>query len=202
MAGVASYGTLNQLEQRINRGQDWTADEGAVLTQLLADVSRLVDKYTRRHYWQTAAGTVRYFTATSGYTLWIPDAVTITAVETDDDGDRTYEHTWAATDYDLLPYNAAEVDEPFTKMKVTPRGNYAFPTGVPKGVKVTGTWGWPEVPAMAREVTLLETARLWAAGRSPSGMVASPELGVFIVEPQLHPQAMARLNVLKRVMVR
>jgi hypothetical protein len=199
---AASYATTAQLAQRINRGGTWTDTESAVLTQLLADVSRLIDAYTRRYFWQSDAGTVRYFTATGSATLFLDDVTTVTAVGTDEDGDRTYEHTWAATDYDLLPYNAAEVSEPFTRLRVTPRGNYSFPAGVPKGVKVTGTWGWPAVPDMVREIALLESARLWSQGRSPSGVVASPEMGTFIIEPQLHPQAMARLNALKRVMVR
>lgn len=202
MAVNDSYATTTQLAQRINRGGSWTDSEEAVLGQLLADVSRLIDTYTRRHFWQTAAGVARYFTPTGSATLMLDDVTTVTAVETDEDGDRTYEHTWATTDYDLLPYNAAEVSEPFTRLRVTPRGNYAFPAGMPKGVKVTGTWGWPAVPDMVREIALMEAARLWAQGRSPSGVVASPELGTFIIEPQLHPQAMARLNALKKVKVR
>ena len=199
---AASYATTTQLAQRINRGETWTDTESAVLTQLLADVSRLVDAYTRRRFWKTDAGVVRYFTATGSATLFIDDATAITKVETDGDGDRTYERNWASTDYDLLPYNAAEVSQPFTRLRVTPRGNESFPAGVPKGVKLTGTWGWPEVPDLVREIVLLEAARLWSQGRSPSGVVASPELGTFVIEPQLHPQAMARLNVLRRVMIR
>jgi len=202
MSGVSSYATLDQLEQRINRGQDWTVAERAALTQLTADVSRLIDKYTRRHFWQTASGTVRYFTASGASMMFVDDIVTLTTLETDENGDRTYENTWAATDYDQLPYNASEVYEPYTRLRVTPTGSYAFPAGVPKGVKITGVFGWPEVPDGIREVTLLEVARLWAQGRSPSGIVASPELGTFMVEPQLHPQALARLNQYKRVMIR
>jgi len=33
--------------------------------------------------------------------------LSVTTLKTDRDGDRTYETTWAATDYDLLPLNAA-----------------------------------------------------------------------------------------------
>jgi len=202
MSGIASYATTAQLAQRINRGEGWTDTESAVLTQLLADVSRLIEEYTGRRFWDSAAGTVRYFTASSAAVLFVDDVTTITAVETDENGDRTYEHTWASTDYDLLPYNASELSKPYTRLRVTPTGNYAFPAGVPKGVKITGTWGWPSVPDLVREITLLEASRLWAQGKSPSGIVASQELGTFIIEPQLHPQAMARLNVLKRVRVR
>jgi len=202
MSGIASYATTAQLAQRINRGEGWTDTEEAVLAELLSDVSRLIEEYTGRRYWDSAAGTVRYFTAASAAVLFVDDATTITAVETDEDGDRTYEHTWAATDYDKLPYNASELNKPYTRLRVTPTGNYSFPAGVPKGVKITGTWGWPAVPALVREMTLLEASRLWAQGKSPSGVVQSPELGTFMVEPELHPQTMARLNILKRVRVR
>lgn len=202
MAGIQAYATTAELGQRINRGQSWTVDEEAVLGQLLDDVSRLIDAYTGRQFWQSAAGTVRYFTARGATRLFLDDVVSITTLETDENGDRTYENTWAATDYDLMPYNASELSKPYTMLRLTPTGNYVFPAGVPKGVKITGTWGWPSIPDMVREVTLLEAARLWAQGRSPSGVVQSPELGTFIIEPKLHPQAMARLNVLKRVRVR
>lgn len=201
MAVGESYATASDLLLRINRGDAWTTDEAAVVGQLLADVSRLVDHYTRRHFWQSAA--TRYFTAVGSQALTVDDLASSTlTIYTDEDGDHAYENTWASTDYDLEPYNAAEVYEPYTRISVAPRGSYAFPAGVPKGVKVVGTFGWPRVPDMIREVVLLEAARLWAQGKSPSGVIASPDLGTFMVEPELHPSSKARLNAFKRVMVR
>ena len=204
MAVNERYATASDLALRINRGDTWTADEAAVVSQLLADVSRLIDRYCRRHFWQSAAATARYFTAVSPSVLSLDDIASSSGltVYTDEDGDHAYENTWATTDYDLEPYNAAEVYFPFTRIAVAPRGNYALPVRVPKGVKVTATWGWPEVPDGIREVALLEAARLWAQGKSPSGVVASPDVGSFMVEPELHPSAKVRLNQYKRVTIR
>jgi len=197
------YATTQQLAQRLNRGETWTDDEAAVVTNLLAYCSRELDRLSGRHYWQSASGVARTFTARSYDKLFVPDLVSLSAVATDEDGDGTYENTWTAdTDYLLKPFNAAEVSWPYTQLIVGPRGSYAFPVGVPKGVQLTGVWGWPAVPDQAREFVLLEAARLWAQGKSPSGVVASPELGTFMVEPDIHPQSRLMLAQLKRVRVR
>ena len=59
-----------------------------------------------------------------------------------DDGSRDYTTTWAATDYDLEPANAAEENRPYEWVEVSPKGRYEFPKGLARGVRLAATLGW------------------------------------------------------------
>ena len=54
------------------------------------------------------------------------DLLSVTTLKTDEDGDRTYEITWATTDYDLMPYNATleSQAQPYSHLQTTPDGDY------------------------------------------------------------------------------
>lgn len=157
------------------------------MERIIEAVSRAIDAYCNRQFYKTTTSTARYFTAEDGAYLEVPDLVSVTTLVTDEDGDRTYETTWAATDYDLWPYNASEVYRPYTELRVTPQGTNSFPT-LPKGVKITGQWGWPAIPPEIVEATVLESLRTWQHAQAPSGVSADQELGSWIVAPQLHPK--------------
>jgi hypothetical protein len=167
------YATVEQLKQRINITD--TVDD-VVLDMVLDAVSRAIDNFCNRFFYSTAAGTVRYYTPIYTDEVQIDDCVALSAVVTDSDGDRTYEDTWTATDYDLLPENAGSVD-PYTSIAVTPDGDYSFPRGVRKGLKLTGTWGWPAVPPAVREACLIQSARIFKRKDAPFGITGSPEMG-------------------------
>ena len=66
-------------------------------------ISRAIDSITWRRFYATTE--TRYYTPARYDTLSVDDLLDITGVsgtlKTDDDGDRTYENTWATTDYDL-----------------------------------------------------------------------------------------------------
>ena len=98
-------------------------------------------------------------------------------------GDRTYGTTWAATDYDLLPENAATLGEakPYTMLAITPDGDYRFPVGTRKGVKLTGVWGWPAVPQSVKTATVLRAAWLFQRPNTPLGMAGNAEIGMVRV---------------------
>jgi len=156
------------------------------------------DAYCGRQFWQTASGTARYFTAEDGSELVVPDLVSVSALETDENNDRTYERTWTTGDYDLEPYNAAEFDEPYTYIHITPDGEYSFPTGR-KAVKITGVWGWPAVPRAIRAACSLECKRALKHAESPSGIAASEALGMWVVEPSWHPKSLAFMRPYRRM---
>ncbi len=151
--------------------------DDAVLGQVLDEASRDIDGDTHRVFYQSAAGTVRYYTAVRADRLLIDDVVTVTAVTTDEDGDRVYESVWAATDYDLLPENAAADGEPYDVLETAPLGAYRLPT-IRKGVRITGTWGWPAVPAEVHRACILRAAWLFKRAGSPLGQSGTPELGM------------------------
>jgi len=157
-----------------------TTDD-AVVREVLDTASREIDREVRRFFYQTSAGTVRYYTAVNADELLIDDCVTLTAVVTDNGADRTYAYTWTATDYDLLPENAAAANEAYTLLATAPGGDYRLPVGVTKGVKLTGTWGWPAVPDEIKQACLLRAAWLFKRKDTPLGVAGSSDLGMIRV---------------------
>jgi len=119
MAITNGYATLAEIKTRLDIS-DSTDD--AVLESMVEAISRKIDAYCNRHFYQKTATTF-YFTPFSGTTVFTPDLVTLTTLKTDEDGDRTYEVTWAATDYDKMPFNAAAYSEPYTWLATTPEGD-------------------------------------------------------------------------------
>ena len=178
LSAVARYATVAELKSWV--GISDATDDG-VIASVLDAASRQIDEDCGRVFCQSAAGTVRYYTATNGGLLLIDDCVSLSAVATDADGDRTYETTWAATDYDLLPENASTDGAPFDQLATAPGGLYVFPAGVRRGVKLTGTWGWPRVPDRVRQACLIRAAWLFKRKDSPLGTTGSAELGIMRV---------------------
>lgn len=130
-----------------NVGTADTADNTKI-DLILQEVTRWIDEYVGRTF-RTYTATL-YFTANSGDLLLLDrDLISITSIKTDEDGDRTWERTWATTDYDLEPYNATTDEKPYTAIRITPQGNLAFPAGMRKGVEIAGKWGFNEATSSA-----------------------------------------------------
>ena len=95
------------------------------LRELLEATSRLVDRYCNRHFWVRVA-TLK-FDGDGGTELAVQDLISVTSLKSDDDKDRSFETTWAATDYLLYPPNADPIKEwgrPYTRVLVdTEAGN-------------------------------------------------------------------------------
>lgn len=190
-----NYATIGELKTRI--GITDTTDD-TVLSAVLEACSRSIDGYCNRSFGKTAAGVVRYFTPVDAREVLIDDCVTLTAVATDADGDRTYEDTWTATDYDLLPENAG-TNTPYTIIATSPEGEYSFPL-VRKGLKLTGTWGWPEVPSPVKEACLIQAYRIFKRKDAPFGISGSPEMGMMRIG-RLDPDVLWLLDVYRNLVV-
>ncbi len=149
------------------------------IEDLVTAASRAIEKHCRRRFWKNSSDETRYYTAFDGETLFPEDdIVSITSLLTDEDGDRTYEVTWATTDYDLLPYNASLDGWPYTWIETTPEGDYTFPT-VKKGVKITGVFGFSSVPAEVKQACLLLCERFVARHNAPLGLSGNAEFGMM-----------------------
>ena len=74
------------------------------LLDLLEAVSRLIDHYCNRRFHVVEES--RFFDGDGGKELGVPDLISVTSLKTDDNRDRTFETSWAATDYLLYPPNA------------------------------------------------------------------------------------------------
>src|SRR5688500_13366975 len=88
---------------KLHLGISDTTDD-AKLLRILEAVSRDIDVYCARRFYVESR--TRYYTARHGARLRVDDLLSVTTLETDEDGDRVYETSWATTDYDLEPYNA------------------------------------------------------------------------------------------------
>ncbi len=193
MAITNGYATLAEIKARL--GITDTTDD-TILESVVEAISRMIDDYCARHFYQSS--TTRYFTAEWGDLLRVPDLVSVSSLKTDDDGDRVYETVWATSDYDLVPYNASELSKPYTRIEVTPNGNYSFPT-TPKGVEIIGTWGWPAIPKPIKEACLLQAQILFKRKDAIFGVIGGGELGQPLRITGLDPQVQRLLAPFRRV---
>ncbi len=198
MTVTNGYCTLAELRARLQFQTADTADD-AILESVIMGVSRWIDNYTGRRFY--AASDTRYYTAEFADEIAVDDLLSVTSLSTDDDGDRTYETTWAATDYDLEPSNAATDSQPYTRICTSPQGRYAFPTGR-KGVKLVGSFGYASsTPAAIKEACLLQCERLYKRKDAPFGVIGSAEMGQMMVIAKLDPDVQLLLSGFRRMAV-
>ena len=96
----------------------------------------------------------------------------------------------------LAPRNAALDGRPYTEIDTSPFSSAVlnFPTGYLE-VKVTGTFGWPSVPAAVKQAALIQTGAIFASRTAPFGAVGGESLGgVLRMSAALHPEARALLD--------
>jgi hypothetical protein len=203
------YCTTDELKARIGISN---ADDDTILENVITAVSRWIDTHTGRRFY--AASETRYFTADEyaesaplptyaqslrvtgrgGQIVYVNDLLTVTTLKTDDDGDRTYETTWAATDYDLLPDNALLNGEPYTQVRLAPNGRYTFPLHR-RGVQIVGSFGYAATtPAMVKEACLLQSHRLWKRKDAVFGVAGASEMGQILVQIKADPDVQELLK--------
>ena len=117
------------------------------LRQLLEAASRLIDRYCNRHFYVLAS--TRKYDGNGGTELVVDDLISVTSLRTDDDLDRTFETTWASTDYLLYPANAQPTNpwgRPYTGVHVdTDAGTEDVFTRGRQTVQIDGNWGYRQV---------------------------------------------------------
>jgi hypothetical protein len=189
---VSNYATLADIKARLDRTDD---RDDARITAIISVASRHAEQLTNRIFYTTTEA--RYFTADSGACCEVDDLVSLTSIETDENGDRVYERSWQATDYDLEPANSVSKGLPYTRLEIPPQGHLAFPT-FRRAVKVTGVWGFPSIPAAVNEATILLAIRLLKRVDAPYGIAGSPDLGEMATLPRTDPDVMALLMPYRR----
>jgi uncharacterized phiE125 gp8 family phage protein len=194
---MPTNGYLTVAEMKTRLDLTGTAHD-AVLDSMITAASRQIDAYTGRAFFTTTGD--RYLTAIWPDYLILPyDAVSVTAIATDGDGDRVYETSWAFTDYDLEPDDAPARGEPYVAIRVAPSSTKLFPVRVARGVKITGTWGYATaVPAPVIEACALLVARLFKRRDAPFGLAGAPEIGVLQAIPRLDPDVRQLLDPYRR----
>ncbi len=186
---MADYVTLNEMKNSLELMNLTYAD--ADLADAISAASMGVDAYTGRRF-TSSGGTaeVRYYTATRSDYVTIDDIQTLTALQTDYDGDGVYETSWTVgTDYTLEPANAPALELPYNEIRVH-RPNTSLRFSVwPNGVKVTGEFGWNGgAPAPIKVATKIMASRLLQRQRNaPFGVVAIGFDNTAVRVPQIDP---------------
>jgi hypothetical protein len=189
-----SYATLAEFKSSIGI-TDSTDD--TPLQSCLDAADQLINNYvdTKVGFGVTSSQT-RYYTAQRFDFVLTDPIVTVTALATDIDGTGNYTQTWSANDYVLAPRNAALDSRPYTEIDTSPFSNAVlnFPTGYLE-VKVTGTFGWPSVPAAVKQAALIQAGAIWSSRTAPFGVIGSQDLGgVLRMSAALHPEARVLLE--------
>jgi hypothetical protein len=188
------YSTVATLKVRLSISD--TADD-TTLGLILTGVCRAIDGHCGQHFYKDAQASIRYFTPVDTNCVFIDPLVSVTTLETDG-GQRTYSTTWAATDYDLLPANAGDSNRPYTWIETTYNSSYRFPT-VSRGVKLTGVFGWPAVPAAIGEAALLWSERLYKRKDAPFGIASFIEAGEMRLIREIDPDVVTLLKPFVRL---
>lgn len=167
-----AYIELEQLKNTLELSGYTFADRD--LRAAILAASRAVESFCDRRFWSdTGTSNVRYFTAASANTCTIDDLQSATSVKLDLDGDGTFEETLTAnTQYVLHDLNAGADGRPYTRIKINPFSGSYFPTQ-PRGVEVTGKFGWAAVPAEVQQATTILASKLLRRAReAPFGVIA------------------------------
>lgn len=144
------------------------AEHNVQLFRSLEMASRQVDKYTQRHFYCYEG--VKYYDG-AGAKFWLPDdLLSVTTLKVDLDGDAVWETTYTTSDYILYPLNAY----PKLRLEINTYGDYSsFALGVPKGLEITGVWGYADSATPYESRTTL------------SGGIAAADTSLVLADGQL-----------------
>lgn len=155
---MAPYVTLADFKDTVQIPDAATDDDVSVA---LDAASRAVEQVTQRRFWQDAAAVQRSFTATTSRLVFIDDIARIDEVAVDGT---------VIGEYIAQPLNAAADGEPWRWLESP---GYRFAGGAGK-VKVTGLFGWPEIPPQVPQIVTIVASRLLKRSReAPWGVVTT-----------------------------
>lgn len=173
--------------------------------------SREIDGYCNTRFWKDGTVVARTFMPDSLTVLELGDdpfcpGIADTAgliIRTDASGDGVFETTWASTDFQLLPQNAAYAypeARPWTTVRAV--GTRTFPWLVNTWltrldrVQITALWGWPAVPDAVHQACLILASRLYKRRDSIQGIAA--DVGMYLGSKQ-DPDVTRLLQPYRRV---
>lgn len=170
------YCTPEELKSRTGIADD--LDDFEILAACTA-VSRWIDQYCTRAFYRDA-GTRTFIPDCIGE-LDCGDLVSVTTLKTDSAGDGTFETTWAASDYQLLPHDAAVGAEPRPYTRIAAIGSQSFP--LPYGyarrdrIEIAGVFGWPAVPPAVKQAAAILSNDYLKLGAMAFGVAGYGEYG-------------------------
>lgn len=191
-SGIAnSYATLAEYKTWISsRGLDGSVgadvSDDSVIEILLEAASRYIDRETGKRFYLNANDETRYYTPADDeyYEVKIDPLGVLTSVSVDYTGLRSYT-LLTATDYDLLPANAALDNFPYTCIAINTLLSTEYFPEYRNAVKVIGKFGWPTTPKDIQEACLSIAQNLNGArsGQTSGGNITITAAGV-VIRPQ------------------
>ena len=174
-------------------------DDDFYLESTIESVSRMIDNHTGRRFY--SATDTRYYAPISIDEIYTDDLLSVTSLKTDENNDGTFEITWSASDYHLMPFNAVEDGRPYTRIETSGYGNYSFPLGTKRAVQIVGSFGYcttASIPKIVNEACKLQSVRLFKRKDAPFGVIGSGDTQQAMSIPDLDPDVKMLLSPLVR----
>lgn len=183
MSITNGYATLTDVKNAL-RITD--ALDDSLLETAIESASRMIDGFTARTFYNAGTAT-RDFAATDSVNLIIDDAISVSEVKATDEkgGDYTI---FSLNDYQLEPVNSRSdgLYFPFTGIRAV--NTYAWPVVDQQAlVRVTGVWGWAQIPTAIKQATIIQSSRLFKRLDSPLGVLGMGDMGQIRVSRYLDP---------------
>ena len=183
MAITNGYATLSDVKAAL-RITDSIDD--ALLETAIESASRMIDGFTARTFYNSGTA-VRDFAATDSINLIIDDAISVTWVQATDEKGSTYT-TFSVNDYQLEPVNSRSDGLYFPYTGIRAVNTYAWPVVDQQAlVRVTGVWGWAQIPTAIKQATIIQSSRLFKRLDSPLGVLGMGDMGQIRVSRYLDP---------------
>lgn len=190
MPVVNGYCTLAEL-------RTWMGDSGSILpTTVLEDAinatSRMIDQHCDRRFWKDASPTTRKYKVTEWDIAWVDDIADASSVivRTDDLDDGSFSFQWAASDFELSPYDS-DVDSttPYAFYRIHAIGSRSFPVNdYKRTLQVTALFGWSAVPEQIKQACLMKANMIALRKDSPYGIAGFSEFGVVRINRTEDPE--------------
>ena len=191
------YTTLSDVKNglQIEDITDDTAIEAAILA-----ASRMIDDYCQRAFYQEgtlAAPVTKYYSPVSPWYLEIDDLIEPTEIRSRANQIGAFNTVWDL-DTDLMyePVNNPEIGRPITRLLAIQ--TYVWPYFFPQTVKITGVWGFKQIPYEVELACKIQASRLFIRKQSPFGIAGSVELGTVRLNSRLDPDVEILLKTFRR----
>lgn len=199
MSITSGYTTLAFMRAELGYKIATDTDDDAAIERSVEAASRQIDGWCGRKFWVDSDVVAREFYADSPRVCFVDDISTVTGlvVKIDEDGSGSFETTITiATDFILLPRNAADMTPVWPYTEIVLADNYSFPRpgNGRAGVEVTAKFGWPAVPDDVEKACVVQAAMLFKAKDAPLGVAGFDQMGSAMrVRSDLHPMAKSLL---------
>lgn len=202
MAITNGYATLNQVKGALRIPTSDAADD-SLLEMAVESASRLIDGHCGRYFY-TGGTVTRYFHADSPWLVQVDDCRSITAVETSSNQDGVYDTVWTigtagSGDVQPEPINDFHGGLPWPYTRLRAIGNHVFPTTPETTVKVTASYGWPNIPTAVTQATILQGSRIFTRLQSPLGVAGFGDMGIMRVGRGLDPDVAQLVDPYRRM---